>query len=148
MLKRLKSSVEAWIFAADSKGLGRMYRGSLAKVFATVLMLALVLKPCLGLLTQESVAVESVDLSHAAASAVLTGEDASSTACKRKCLVSRHEEAVAGALLTLAKASGQPGLVAPQALAWPFSLHVPGPASAAQHIGPRKRLALLSRLLL
>jgi hypothetical protein len=125
-----------------------MFRGSLARVFATVLMLALVLKPCFGLLTQDSFAAASIDLPRAAASAQLTGDDASSDTCKRKCLVSRHEEAVAVALLSLAKASGQPGLLAPQAIAWPISADVPKPVAATLHIEPRKRLALLSRLLL
>jgi hypothetical protein len=125
-----------------------MLRGSLAKVFATVLMLALVLKPCFGLLTQESVAAASTDLPRAAVSAELTGDDSSSDSCKRKCLVSRHEEAVGVALLSLTKASGQPELLAPQAIAWPIAAHVPKPVVAALDIEPRKRLALLSRLLL
>lgn len=125
-----------------------MLRGSLARVFATVLMLALVLKPCFGLLTQDSFAAASIDLPRAAASVLLTGDDASSDTCQRKCLVSRHEEAVAVALLSLKKATGQPGLLAPQAVAWPISANMLKPVVAARHIEPRKRLALLGRLLL
>jgi hypothetical protein len=130
------------------RGFGRMYHQGLAKLLAAVLMLALVVKPCIGLLSQGAGAVNATGVVQAGPTAALSKAEDKSGVCKSKCLVSRQEEVVVGTLVSLAKASGQPGLMTPLALAWPHSLQLAGPVNTEQHIETRKRLAMLSRLLL
>lgn len=125
-----------------------MYHGLKARVLVTVLMLALALKPCLGLLVHDAGTKLPQDIAAVELVASVAKATDSSKPCKRKCLASRPEEVVLAALSPLVKASGQPGLLAPHAVVHPRTFQVPVPASSTQQIDARKRLALLNRLLL
>lgn len=122
-----------------------MYRVLTSRLLAMALMIALLAKPCLGLLANLPAGDTAPSQSPIGITAGLSQKDAP---CNRVCLSGRIEEVHASVLPVKAKLAGTPASML--ASAGPdFQLHLSGkPPSGIEARNVRTRLAMLSRLLL
>ena len=122
-----------------------MYRVLTSRLLAMALMIALLAKPCLGLLANLSSSDTSPSQSGIGIVAGLSQKD---MPCNRVCLSGRIEEVHASVLPVKAKLTGTPAPML--AGSGPdFQLHLAGkPPSGIEARNVRTRLAMLSRLLL
>ncbi len=126
-----------------------MYRGLLSRMLVAVLLIAVIAKPCLGLLT---VPVQASDISVVAADEGAVSEKRNST-CKDICLSARVEEDDAVAArpgITWTASADWAGLKALSVAPLPFLSRRTGPDLASQPTPTNvlRRLAVLSRFLL
>lgn len=122
-----------------------MYRYLTARICAAVLVFALVVKPCIGLLKgPQAIAFEAV-----VAEQVLPDiEGEGKQACKKVCLAARLEDSKAKLPASINKATGLRGLLPGRADEWLAPDAELPPVEPVKLFIARKRLALLSRLLL
>lgn len=126
-----------------------MYRGFLSRMLVAVLLIAVIAKPCLGLLVDP---VQASDFSFVVADDSAVGEVLDS-ACTDICLSARIEENEALALPASTIFSGGDDWAALKArlvISLPYLSHQVTTDFSSQLVAPnvRKRLAVLSRFLL
>ena len=145
-ITRLISLANKGIFTKNfAEAEAKVYRVLTSRLLAMALMIALLAKPCLGLLANLPSSEPAPSLNRIAISTGLSQKDAP---CNRVCLSARIEEVHASVMPAKAKLTGTPSFTL--AGSGPaFHLHLSGkPPSSLQVRNVRSRLAMLSRLLL
>jgi hypothetical protein len=133
------------IGAGYSEAEAKVYRVLTSRLLAMALMIALLAKPCLGLLANLPASDQGASQSQIGITAGLGQQD---VPCNPLCLSARVEEVHASVMPVKAKLAGVQAATL-TASGPGFKLHLPGKPPSGMEIGSvRNRLAMLSRLLL